>query len=114
MDCSLFRHLHDGAPQRMNARTTTQAIRLRRCTVERLFALLKYVIFGHPRFLLRGLGGAQKEISLATQAYNPKTMINVLGKPTGNSTQLSETAAHLATTTPSQKSAAPNPKYRLI
>ena len=73
------RHIHDGALQRMNARATAEAMRLRRCTVERPFALLKYVIFGHPRFLLRGLAGAQVEISLATLAYNLKTMMNVLG-----------------------------------
>lgn len=75
----LKRHLHDAALQRMNARATVQAMRLRRCTVERPFALLKYVIFGHPRFLLRGLCGAQTEVSLATMAYNLKTMISVLG-----------------------------------
>lgn len=75
----ITRHLHDGALQRMNARATAQAMRLRRCTVERPFALLKYVIFGHPRFLLRGMAGAQTEISLATLAYNLKTMMNVLG-----------------------------------
>ena len=63
----------------MNARATKAAMRLRRCTVERPFSLLKYAIFGHPRFLLRGLGGAQTEISLATLAYNLKTMIMVLG-----------------------------------
>jgi transposase len=73
------RHLHEGALQRMNARATAQAMRLRRCTVERPFALLKYVIFGHPRFLLRGLRGAQTEISLATLAYNLKTMTIALG-----------------------------------
>lgn len=73
------RHLHEGALQRMNARATAQAMRLRRCTVERPFALLKYVIFGHPRFLLRGLRGAQTEISLATLAHNLKTMTIALG-----------------------------------
>ena len=73
------RHLHDGALQRMNARATAQAMRLRRCTVERPFAMLKYAIFGHPRFLLRGLAGAQAEITLASIAYNLKTMINFLG-----------------------------------
>jgi transposase len=73
------RHLHDGALQRMNARATAQAMRLRRCTVERPFAMLKYAIFGHPRFLLRGLAGAQVEIALASIAYNLKTMINFLG-----------------------------------
>ena len=54
-------------------------MRLRRCTVERPFALLKYVIFGHPRFLLRGRAGAQTEISLATMAYNLKTALKVRG-----------------------------------
>lgn len=73
------RHVHEGALQRMNQRATVKAMRLRRCTVERPFALLKYVIFGHPRFLLRGLGGAQTETSLATLAYNLKTMIKALG-----------------------------------
>jgi hypothetical protein len=40
--------------------------------VELPFAALKYRIFGHPRFLLRGLAGAQTEISLATLVYNLK------------------------------------------
>jgi hypothetical protein len=75
----LKRHLHDAALQRMNARVTAKPMRLRRCTVERPFATLKYVIFGHPRFLLRGLAGAQLETSLATMAYNLKTMFHVLG-----------------------------------
>lgn len=75
----LKRHLHDAALQRMNARATAKLMRLRRCTVERPFATLKYVIFGHPRFLLRGLAGAQLETSLATMAYNLKTMFHVLG-----------------------------------
>lgn len=77
----ITRHLHEAALQRMNARATKQAMRLRRCTVERPFAVLKYMIFGYPRFLLRGLAGAQTEISLATLAYNLKTMINLLGAP---------------------------------
>jgi transposase len=72
-------HLHDAALQRMNARATPQAMRLRKCTVERPFALLKYAIFANPRLLLRGLAGAQIEISLATLAYNLKTMISILG-----------------------------------
>jgi Transposase DDE domain len=63
----------------MNQRAIPQVMRLRRCTVERPFAMLKYVIFGHPRFLLRGLAGAQTEISFATLAYNLKTMMNALG-----------------------------------
>lgn len=75
----LKRHLHDAALARMNARATAQAMRLQRCTVERPFAMLKYVIFGNARFLLRGRGGAQTEISLATMAYNLKTMTGALG-----------------------------------
>jgi transposase len=73
------RHLHEGALQRMQQRATPQAMRLRRSTVEHPFATLKYRIFGHPRFLLRGIIGAQSEISLAVMAYNLKRMINLLG-----------------------------------
>lgn len=73
------RHLHEDTLQRMNRRATPQLMRLRRCTVERPFALLKWVILGYPRFLLRGLAGAQVETSLATMAYNLKTMMRVAG-----------------------------------
>jgi transposase len=54
-------------------------MRLRRSTAEHPFANLKYRIFGHPRFLLRGLSGTHTEISLAVMAYNLKRMINILG-----------------------------------
>jgi hypothetical protein len=47
--------------------------------VEHPFAALKYHILGHPRFLLRGVVGAQAEVSLATLAYNLKRMSQVLG-----------------------------------
>jgi hypothetical protein len=73
------RHLHEGALQRMQSRATPEAMRLRRSTVEHPFAALKYHIFGHPRFLLRGRQGAQSEISLATIVYNLKRMRQVLG-----------------------------------
>ena len=73
------RHMYEDALQRMQQRATAEAMRLRRCVVERVFAELKYRIFGHPRFLLRGRGGAQTEISLATLAYNLKRMMTVLG-----------------------------------
>jgi hypothetical protein len=59
--------------------TPPQIMRLRRYTVERPFALLKYLIFGYPRFLLRGLVGAQVETGFATLAYNLKTLSRVLG-----------------------------------
>ena len=75
----ITRHLHEGALTRMQQRATPEAMRLRRCIVEHPFATLKYRIFGNPRFLLRGLGGAQTEIGLATMAYNLKRMIKVLG-----------------------------------
>ena len=50
--------------------------------VERVFAELKYHSFGHPRFLPRGRGGAQTEISMATMVYNLKRMMMVLGGAT--------------------------------
>src|SRR5439155_25682132 len=75
----VHRHLHDGVLQRMQQRATPEMMRLRRSTVEHPFASLKYRIFEHPRFLLRGPQGAQAEISLATTVYNLKRMFNVLG-----------------------------------
>jgi hypothetical protein len=73
------RHMHEEALQCMQQRATLEAMRLRRATVEHPFASLKYRIFGHPRFLLRGLRGAETEISLAVAAYNLKRMLNILG-----------------------------------
>jgi len=73
------RHLHDAALQRMHARATPAVMRLRGSIVEHPFATIKYHIFGHPRFLLRGLKGAQTEISLAVMVYNFKRMLKVLG-----------------------------------
>ncbi len=66
----------------MQQRATPDKMRLRRCTVEHPFATLKYQIFGHPRFLLRGLHGSKTEISLAVMAYNLKRMVNLLGGST--------------------------------
>jgi transposase len=73
------RHLYEGALQRMQQRASAEMMRLRRCIVEHPFAALKYHILGHPRFLLRGVVGAQAEMSLATLAYNLKRMLKVLG-----------------------------------
>lgn len=75
----LSRHMDEDALNRMHQRTTPALMRLRRSTVEHPFATLKYSIFGHPRFLLRGLRGAHTEISFAAMAYNLKRMINILG-----------------------------------
>jgi hypothetical protein len=63
----------------MHARATAAVMRLRRATVEHPFATMKYRIFGHPRFLLRGLSGARTEIGLAVMVYNIKRMMTVLG-----------------------------------
>jgi transposase len=76
---TVYRLRYEAALQRSQQRATTEIMRRRRCTVEHPFALLKYAIFGHPRFLLRGLAGAQTEISLGTMAYNLKRMMNLLG-----------------------------------
>ncbi len=63
----------------MQQRAKAEIMRWRRCLAEHPFAALKYHIFGHPRFLLRGRMGAQTEMSLATLAYNLKRMLKVLG-----------------------------------
>jgi transposase len=76
------RHIHEGVLQRMQQRATPAAMRLRRCTVERVFAALKYSIFGHPRFILRGLEGTRTEISLAVMAYNLKRMLRLINGKT--------------------------------
>jgi len=77
---TVYRFLHEEVLQRSQQNATSEAMRLRRSTAEYPFALLKYRIFGHPRFLLRGLTGANTEISLGVMAYNLKRMINVLGE----------------------------------
>ena len=73
------RSIDDDALNRMNARATPAAMWLRRTTVEHPFGTIKYRIFGHPRLLLRGLAGAQTEISIAIMAYNLKRIVKVLG-----------------------------------
>jgi len=75
----VYRHLHEGALQRMQQRATASMMRWRRRLVEHPFAALKYHIFGHPRFLLRGVAGAKVETSLATLVYNLKRMRKVMG-----------------------------------
>lgn len=75
----ISRHLHDAMIERMHARATPTVMRLRRCTVEYPFAMLKYQILEKPRFLLRGLKGAATEMALATLAYNLKRALSVLG-----------------------------------
>jgi len=76
---TVYRFLHEGALRRSQQNATADAMRLRRSTVEYPFAVLKYLIFGNPRFLLRGLRGSQTEISLGVMAYNFKRMVKILG-----------------------------------
>ncbi len=78
----VHRHLYEGALDRMQQRATPAAMALRRSTVEHPFANLKYRIFGHPRFLVRGLEGARCEIALAVMVYNLKRMLNLVGGET--------------------------------
>ena len=73
--------------ERMQAGATPERMRLRRMTVERPFAELKYRIFEKPRFLLRGRWGAGTEMTLAVLAYNLKQALRVLG-PRGLSARL--------------------------
>lgn len=86
----LARHLYEDALNRMQARVTPEAMRLRRSTVEHPFATIKYRIFGHPRLLMRGLSGAKIEIGLATMAYNLKRITTLLG-----ATKLTEKLHHV-------------------
>jgi transposase len=77
----IMRHLFEDALQRLKRRVEEhpEAMRLRRSTVEHPFGTLKYQIFGHPRFLLRGRRGAGSEMALAILAYNLKRALAVLG-----------------------------------
>ena len=75
---TVSRHWEAEPLRRMNERATPEAMRLRRCTVERPFAELKERLFGR-RFLLRGLQGARCEMALAVMAFNLKRLMNLLG-----------------------------------
>jgi hypothetical protein len=79
---TVYRQVHEEALERMRQRATPEAMRLRRSCAEHPFASLKYWIFGHPRFLLRGRSGAQSEISLGVLSYNLKRMLRVMGAAT--------------------------------
>lgn len=75
----LTRHLHEDALQRVQARTTAAHMQLRRQTVERPFAELKWRIFGQPRFFMRGRLGAGTEMTIGVLAYNLKQALRALG-----------------------------------
>jgi len=73
------RHLYEDGLERTRQRTTPATMALRKSLAEHPFALLKYRIFGHPRFLLRNLRGARIEIGLGILALNLKRMMKMLG-----------------------------------
>jgi len=75
----LRRHWYEEALMRLSERTTSAHMRLRRKTVERPFAELKWRIFEKPRFLLRGQRGAGTEMAIAVLVYNLKQALRVLG-----------------------------------
>lgn len=75
------RHLYDEALQ-ANARRLEQRpdmMLLRRQTVEHPFGTIKHHILGNARLLVRGMKGAQAELSLAVLAYNLKRVFNMKG-----------------------------------
>ena len=74
----ITRYLHDEALQKVAARTTVAHMRVRRETVERPFAELKWRIFGHPRFLMRGRRGAGTEMAIGVLGYNLKQALRAL------------------------------------
>lgn len=76
---TVYRMLYEDVMQRMQQGATPEAMRLRRSIVELPFAFLKYRIFGHPRLLLRGVAGAETEISLGVLGYNLKRIMSRLG-----------------------------------
>ena len=71
-------HFEEAALQRVHRRTTAEHMRLRRETVERPFGELKWRIFGHPRFLMRGRRGAGTEMAIGVLGYNLKQALRAL------------------------------------
>jgi transposase/uncharacterized protein with PIN domain len=75
------RHLYEDALQ-ANAERLAQRpemMALRRRTVEHPFADLKYRMLGNARLLMRGIKGANAELSLSVLAYNLKRVFNMKG-----------------------------------
>jgi hypothetical protein len=56
-----------------------QVVAQRKTIVEHVFGTLR--IWGHDRFLLRGLAKVRAEFSLSALAYNLRRVLNVLGVP---------------------------------
>lgn len=75
------RHLYEDALQANARRVDEQPemMALRRQTVEHPYGTIKHHILGNARLLMRGIKGAQTELSLAVLAYNLKRAINMKG-----------------------------------
>lgn len=75
------RHLHADAEERANRRAAAHPawMLLRAAFAEHPFAHMKRNLGGVGRFSLRGLAGAQAEISLSVLAYNMRRAINIVG-----------------------------------
>ena len=77
----ISRHLYEDALQANAKRVDEQPemMALRRQTVEHPYGTIKHHILGNARLLMRGIKGAQAELSLAVLAYNLKRAINMKG-----------------------------------
>jgi transposase len=75
------RHLYEEALE-ANARRLAahpEMMAMRRQTVEHPFDSIKHRILGNARLLMRGMTGAQAELSLAVLVYNLKRVFNMKG-----------------------------------
>ncbi len=75
------RHLYEEALQANEKRLAEhpEMMGLRRQTVEHPYGTIKHQILGNARLLMRGIAGAQAELSLAVLVYNLKRAINMKG-----------------------------------
>jgi transposase len=75
------RHLYEDALQANASRVAEQPqmMALRRQTAEHPFGTIKNGILGNARLLMRGLQGAQAELSIAVLVYNLKRVFNMKG-----------------------------------
>ncbi len=76
---SIERHWGQAAVDRLAQRTreNPQILSQRKATVEHVFGTLR--MWGHDRFVMRGLEKVRAEISLSAMSYNLRRAINVVG-----------------------------------
>lgn len=75
------RHLYEAALQASARRLAEhpEMMKMRRQTVEHPFGTIKHQILGNARLLMRGMKGAQAELSIAVLVYNLKRVFNMKG-----------------------------------